>query len=80
MDSEDATRHSFIIRIWCEDADTATGRVVWRGSITHVPDGRRRLLKDLEEIREFITSYLRDMGVKPAFGFPFQRWLERWRW
>jgi hypothetical protein len=47
--------HSFIIKFWLEEeADEGEGRRVWRGHITHVPDGNRRYLRRLKDILDFV--------------------------
>lgn len=64
--------HSFIIRIWRESVDHGT--FIWRGHITHVPDGVQRYLKNLDHnVAEFIAPYLAEMGIQPA-----PRGLKRW--
>jgi hypothetical protein len=54
--------HSFIIRLWREQLDEKTRREIWRGHITHVPDGERRYISTLDGISEFITPYLKKPG------------------
>jgi hypothetical protein len=79
MDFDERTRHSFIIKIWSESPSPGSGARIRRGSITHVPDGRRRTIADLEEIRDFISAYLIDMGVQPPPWSRLVRWLRRWK-
>ncbi len=50
--------HSFVIRFWLEETGEAAGQLVWRGQITHVVNGERRSLKELDDIVEFIFPYL----------------------
>ena len=64
IDSNEFNPQSFIVKVWLEEAAGETGPAVWRGSITHVSSGKRRYLKDLDEIRAFIVPYLEAMGVK----------------
>ena len=54
MDQEDSNTHSFIIRIWLEDE---RGQKAWRGHITHVPSGKRRYMKEFDDILAFIIPY-----------------------
>jgi hypothetical protein len=54
---------SFIVRIWVEESDPEAGETCLRGHITHVPTGKRRYVQQVDEIVEFIESYLREMGV-----------------
>ena len=68
--------HSFIVKIWLEEADEAD-RVKWRGHITHVPDGKRRYLNSLSDITAFIQSYLETMGVRFGLRMRLRRWLSR---
>ena len=51
--------HSFVVRVWLEEANTETMEEVWRGHITHIPGNERKYLKDLSEIPAFIESYLK---------------------
>jgi hypothetical protein len=63
MDIPETKVHSFIVKLWLEEAGDETGRAVWRGYVTHVPDGERRYLKKLSDLIEFIVRYM-DVGVK----------------
>lgn len=74
MDSTEVDTHSFVIKIWREAADDEAGRVIWRGHITHVPDGERRYLKEVTEVVAFIKPYLVVMGVR----FGMRAWLMQW--
>jgi hypothetical protein len=55
--SED--RHLFIVRFWREDSQVEPGGQ-WRGSVEHVPSGRRVHFVSLDVLNEFITSQLND--------------------
>ncbi len=69
----DVLTHSFIIRIWREAVDEQT--FIWRGHITHVPDGAQAYLKDLDrDVAAFIEPYLVQMGV----GSRPHRWRQWW--
>ena len=57
MDQEDSNTHSFIIRIWIEELNDESGQKTWRGHITHVPSGKRRYMKDFDDILAFILPY-----------------------
>lgn len=63
MDLLESKTHSFIVKIWLEETD-ATGRASWRGHIRHVANGEPHYLESLEEIADFITPYLKEMGIK----------------
>jgi len=54
--------HSFVVRIWLEELDEKTHRVVWHGHVTYVRNGERRYINHLNEIPEFIESHLRLNG------------------
>jgi hypothetical protein len=64
MDLVEFNTHSFIVKIWLEEAAEDHHRGKWRGHITHVPGGERRYLKNLGEIVAFIAPYLESMGVR----------------
>lgn len=57
--------HSFVLKIWLEEAEQEVDHAVWRGHITHVPSGHRRYFKHLNEIVSFITPYL-IVGTPPG--------------
>jgi hypothetical protein len=57
MDQEDSHTHSFIIRIWIEELNDEGDQKAWRGHITHVPSGKRRYMKDFDDILAFILPY-----------------------
>jgi hypothetical protein len=77
MDEMELAAHSFIIRIWVEERSEATGRGIWRGSITQVSSGQRRYLSNLEEIADFIIPCLQDMGMNIGVRWRMRRWLRR---
>ena len=58
MNSFEANSHSFIVRFWLEPREIEDAKPVWRGVVEHVPSGRKLYLKNLEEIKVFIKSYL----------------------
>ena len=78
MDDSGTNIQSFVIKIWLEETTTESGQVVWRGRITHVSSGERRLIKHLSEIQSFIWPYLETVGVKPDIGRRVGRWLKQW--
>lgn len=63
MDLYEATTHSFVLKIWLEEAASNAGPLRWRGHITHVSDGKRRYLQNLIDLDTFILSYLQHMGI-----------------
>lgn len=63
MEPTEPDTHSFIIKIWLEEKAEETGRVLWRGHITHVSSGTRRYMQDLKVIPQFVGQYLEELGV-----------------
>ncbi len=74
MDEIESEIQSFIIRIWVEERAEEAGRSVWRGHITHVLSGRRRYLKNLAEIGDFIAPYLENMGLQLGLRWRLRHW------
>ena len=64
MKSFEDNTHAFVVRVWLEPREIEDAPPEWRGVIEHVPTGERRYLKNLDDIRRFIVSYLENMGVK----------------
>ena len=62
--SLEATSQPFFVRIWLEEGANGAHPATWRGHITHVPSGKRRYLKDLDEIARFIKPYLEQIGIQ----------------
>jgi hypothetical protein len=77
MDSLEVTNHPFVVRIWLEETAEEAGRATWRGHITHVPSGKRRYLRDLDDIIAFIAPYLEEMGVQFDLWWRVRQWLIR---
>ena len=77
MDFAESTPHSFIVKLWLEDAGGKKKRRVWRGYITHVPTGARRYLKSLGDITEFIRGYLDGSDAKVGSTSRARNWLKR---
>jgi hypothetical protein len=59
----DTPSHTFVVRVWLEEAAGRTTPAVWRGHVTHVLDEQRRYVQSLGEIQAFIAGYLCEMGV-----------------
>ena len=59
MDQSESITYSFIIRIWREE----NSHPAWRGYITHVPSGKQRYLKKLDDTIAFIIPYMEEMGI-----------------
>ena len=77
MDTPESKVHSFIVKLWVEEAVDEKTKSVWRGYITHVPDGERRYLKRLSDITDFIARYLGEVGINPRLDVWFKRRLRR---
>jgi hypothetical protein len=77
MDETLSEAQSFIVRVWVEETAEGAGQGVWRGHITHVSSGRRRYLKNLGEIGDFIAPYLGMMGVRLGVRWRLRCWLGR---
>jgi hypothetical protein len=60
---------SFIVRIWRENGDAPVALGDWRGSIEHVPSGRRAFFRDLAAIVTFMKPHLSELGIDPASRF-----------
>jgi hypothetical protein len=63
MDLYESNTQAFVVRVWLEETTDESGRALWRGSITHVSDGRQRHFQNLDEIVSFIAPYLDAMGI-----------------
>ena len=75
MDEIESEAQSFIVRVWVEERAEGAGRGVWRGYITHVSSSRRRYLKSLDDIGDYIALYLEAMGVKLGTSWRIRHWL-----
>jgi hypothetical protein len=75
MDEIESTVQSFIVRVWVEERAEEGSRGIWCGHITHVSDSRRRYLKSLDEIGDYIAPYLEAMGVKLGTCWRIRHWL-----
>ena len=64
MDSLEPDSQSFIVKVWVEDHTEPGSERKFRGHITHVTTQKRRYLKSLNGIEDFIVPYLEGMGVK----------------
>ncbi|OWQ90888.1 hypothetical protein CDN99_12060 [Roseateles aquatilis] len=49
---------AFILRVWCEPDRGARPGLVWRGSIEHVPSGRRVFFHQAGAIVAFVQPYI----------------------
>jgi len=79
MDDSEYNIHSFIVKIWLEEAAQRASRARWRGHIIHVPDGERRYFNDPDDILGFVASYLDEVGARPSLQWRVRHWLNRWK-
>ena len=61
VNSFEDNSHAFIVRFWLEPREIEGTEPQWRGVIEHVESGRVIALKDLNEIKAFIGTYLPGM-------------------
>jgi hypothetical protein len=54
--------HTFLLRIWIEEIPQESGRLCWRGSITHFPDEDRRYVQTFDQVAAFIWDHIRLQG------------------
>ncbi len=66
---------SFIIKIWLDDDDKESNKIIWRGHMTHVATGQRRHFDSLLETSALMGPYLEEMGVKLPIYWRIYRWL-----
>ncbi len=76
MSSFEENTHAFIVRVWREPREIEGAPPEWRGMIEHVGTGRRRYIKDLREITDFMALYLEQLGVV-TISTRLRRWLKR---
>lgn len=74
--SAEFNAHSFIVKVWVEEETNKHGNPIWRGHITHVPDGEQRYLRNLSEIERFVEPYLNEMGIRFGLRERIRRWLK----
>lgn len=67
--------HSFVIKIWVDDKDEKTGRVIWRGHITHVASNQRQYFDDLSGLIVFLLPYLKALNIRLPIFWRVYEWL-----
>ena len=75
MDIYEESSNTFIIKIWLEETAGEANFATWRGHITHIPGGKRRYLKELNDVTAFILPFLKDMGVEISFWWRLRNWM-----
>jgi len=58
--------HSFVIRVWLEEAHSNASPEKWRGHITHYPTLQEKYFDDFGVIRVFIDRCLAPDGSEPS--------------
>ena len=76
MDLLESTAHSFIVKLWLEEAEGESDQLTWHGYITHVPSGSRRYLKTLAEIPDFITQFITAAPENVGLKSRVSNWLK----
>jgi len=75
----ETSTHPFLVRIWLEDRAPEADLAIWRGSITHVPSGKRQALRDLDDIVAFIAPYLEAVGNRSGARGRIRRMYKQWK-
>lgn len=79
MDSLDTLAHTFITKLWVEETADESGLPLWHGHITHVPSGKKRPVREPDDITRFVLSYLGESETKEAAGSRLGRWMAEWK-
>ena len=58
MNIKEDRSHAFIVRFWLEPRELENAKPIWRGVVEHVDTSERLYLKNIEEVKHFILSYL----------------------
>jgi hypothetical protein len=77
MSLYESSTHSFIVKIWLEERTDEAEPLTWRGHITHVPSGKRHYLRSLDEMTDFISVFLKGMGIRLGKRWQVKQWLRR---
>lgn len=57
--NNEASILSFIVRVWREETSTENQLATWRGHIRPLMGGERAYFRDINEIPDLITSFLK---------------------
>lgn len=49
---------AFVLRVWCETRHGCVPPLEWRGTIEHVPSGRRLCFRDMAAVAAFVQPYI----------------------
>jgi hypothetical protein len=80
MELPEPHTHSFVVKIWLEEAATDGHGGAWRGHVTHVPSGERHYFETLTEIADFVMPFLQEMGIRPGVRWRIRLWLRQKSW
>ena len=64
MELTESAIHSFVIRIWLEEAPTDGTPGVWRGSIVHLLDKNKVYFSNFEQLVAFIEMYMLKIEIE----------------
>lgn len=70
--------HSFIVKLWLEDAGHQKKPVGWHGQVTHVPSGEYRYLQELRDIVSFVQTYVGEISTDTTLVARVGRRLQAW--
>ena len=62
MDQDVPTRHTVILRLWCEPQGGGGEVAEWRGEAVHVPSGRVLYFRSLESMLPTVETLLSAAG------------------
>lgn len=61
---------SFIVKIWIDEGDDPDRLLTWHGSVTEVPDGDKRYVRELGDLTALIAARLARLGVRVSRDRP----------
>ena len=78
MEPPESRVHSFIVKLWLEEAGDQSESARWHGYITHVPSGERRYLQELCDIVTFVKPYVAEIGSGVTQDSRPRSWFKSW--
>ena len=70
MESFEEDTQVFIVRFWRETRELAGAHPIWRGSVEHVPSGKRIYVKNFKEVEGAMSSFVPETEKrKPDSGW-----------
>ena len=58
MESFEEDTQIFIVRFWREPRELEEAHPIWRGSVEHLPSGRRVYVKNFKEVENAMSSFV----------------------